>query len=63
LGKEVLKIAETEAVKRGCIYVHLNTFDFQAPEFYKKNGYKIKYQWKDLPKDHIRYEMFKKLIS
>ena len=33
--------AESEAKKRGCHSVHVDTMSWQAPEFYKKHGYKI----------------------
>jgi hypothetical protein len=32
---------EEEAKKKGCKLVHLDTYSFQAPEFYKKQGYDI----------------------
>ena len=38
-GKKLLVAAEQEAVKNGCIFSLLDTWDFQAEEFYKKNGY------------------------
>ncbi|WP_272899885.1 GNAT family N-acetyltransferase [Tolypothrix bouteillei] len=37
-GDALLATAEQEAVKRGCQYVYLDTFSFQAPEFYRKQG-------------------------
>ncbi|MBE2223874.1 MAG: GNAT family N-acetyltransferase [Anaerolineae bacterium] len=45
LGEKMLAMAEQEAVQRGCTTVHLDTFEFQAPRFYEKYGYK---QWGEL---------------
>ena len=39
-GKQLLDAAEREAVKNGCVFSAVDTFDFQAEEFYLKNGYK-----------------------
>ena len=39
LGRRVLEAAEGEAKGRGCKFAKLETFSFQAPEFYKKSGY------------------------
>ena len=40
IGSKILMQAEKIAKARGCKYVFLDTFSFQAPEFYKKHGYK-----------------------
>jgi len=39
-GKQLLDTAEREAVKNGCVFSAVDSFDFQAEEFYLKNGYK-----------------------
>ena len=39
LGARLLRAAEATARDRGCIGVCLDTFDFNAPGFYKKFGY------------------------
>jgi GNAT superfamily N-acetyltransferase len=39
LGSEILRVAEAEAVKIGCRAAVLDTFSFQAPDFYEKRGY------------------------
>jgi GNAT superfamily N-acetyltransferase len=38
-GAKLLKRTEEEAVKRGVKHAFLDTFTFQAPGFYEKNGY------------------------
>lgn len=39
-GKQLLDMAEKEAVKNNCIFSIVDTMDFQAENFYRKNGYK-----------------------
>jgi GNAT superfamily N-acetyltransferase len=39
LGSRLIAEAERRARKRGSILIHLNTFSFQAPGFYEKQGY------------------------
>ncbi|HHA18874.1 MAG TPA: GNAT family N-acetyltransferase [Methylophaga sp.] len=60
-GNQLLQKAENEAIKRGCNHAHLDTHDFQAVEFYKKNGYTICGQLDDLPKGYNRYLLKKDL--
>lgn len=38
-GTQLLDTAEQEAVKNGCSFSAVDTFDFQAEEFYLKHGY------------------------
>ncbi len=38
-GTKLLDAVEGEAIKNGCIYSLVDTWDFQAEEFYLKNGY------------------------
>ncbi|HEY2701495.1 MAG TPA: GNAT family N-acetyltransferase [Pseudonocardiaceae bacterium] len=40
LGRELLRQAENEAVRRGCRAGFLYTISFQAPEFYRRNGWR-----------------------
>jgi GNAT superfamily N-acetyltransferase len=42
IGSKLLKDAETEALRRGCEYAHLDTMSFQALGFYKKKKYRVK---------------------
>lgn len=61
-GQQFLQEAEKEAIKRGCKHAHLDSHDFQAVEFYKKNGYIIAGQLDDLPEGYTRYLMKKDLV-
>lgn len=38
-GTQLLKTAEDEAIKNGCRFSLVDTWSFQAKEFYLKNGY------------------------
>jgi GNAT superfamily N-acetyltransferase len=40
LGSRLIKEAERRARRRGSRLIHLNTFSFQAPGFYEKQGYR-----------------------
>ena len=40
LGRQLMAMAEAEAVRRGCTGAFLNTIQFQAPGFYQKLGYR-----------------------
>ncbi len=40
-GTQLMKLAEQEAKRNACDFVHLDTFSFQALPFYQKLGYTI----------------------
>ena len=60
-GKELLSQAEEEARQRGAMHAYLDTFSFQAPGFYQKQGYEVFGQLDDFPTGHQRYFCKKKL--
>ena len=39
LGQRMLETAEAEAVRRGCTVMQLSTHSYQAPAFYRRQGY------------------------
>jgi GNAT superfamily N-acetyltransferase len=60
-GKALLQAAEREAQRRGCHHVLLDTFDFQAREFYERLGYGVFGSLADFPRGHVRFFMRKTL--
>ena len=60
-GKQLLELAEEEARKRGAKNAYLDTFSFQAPNFYKKHGYYFFGELQNFPPGHQRYFLQKKL--
>lgn len=61
LGAMLLKQIENEALKYQCTVIHLDTFDFQAKDFYIKYGYEIFGILDDCPQNHKRYFLKKHL--
>ncbi|MFS9140515.1 GNAT family N-acetyltransferase [Streptococcus infantis] len=49
IGSQLLQQVESEAKKRNCRYVFVNTYQFQAPAFYQKHGYQEVFTLKDYP--------------
>ena len=49
IGSQLLQRAESEAKKRNCRFAFVNTYQFQAPAFYQKYGYKEVFTLKDYP--------------
>lgn len=63
IGKELLNKVENYAKDIGCTFIHLDTFSFQAIDFYKKCGYSIFAVLEDYPDNIMRYYLKKPLIS
>lgn len=61
LGKELLMKIENLAKEKGCYLVILDTFSFQAPEFYKSLGYKVFGTVNDFPKGDRQFHLEKRL--
>jgi GNAT superfamily N-acetyltransferase len=60
-GHRLLVKAEEEARRRGARNVYLDTFSFQAPEFYERHGYKTFGLLQEFPPGHQRYFLTKPL--
>ncbi len=63
LGKQMMASAEAEALRRGCQHAHVDTMDFQAPDFYLRLGYEIWGVLEDLPPGHRRIFLKKALTN
>lgn len=62
VGSALLRAAERVAAERGCKYIKLGTFDFQAQPLYEKNGYAVCGVLEDCPAPgHTHYDMIKQL--
>lgn len=61
-GKKLLEEAEKISREKNCSFIKLNTFSFQAPDFYKKYGYKIIAVIENAPNDYKHYYLLKELL-
>ena len=61
LGTKLVLAAEEEAKLRGCVGSTLDTFSFQALDFYKKLGYEVLGTLDNYSNNHQRYYLHKKL--
>ncbi len=61
IGSEILQQAEMTAKERGCKFVFLDTFSFQAPLFYTKHGYQEAIVLEEYPLTGKRYYFTKNL--
>jgi GNAT superfamily N-acetyltransferase len=60
-GHRLLTRAEEEARQRGATSAFLDTFSFQAPDFYRQHGYQVFGELRDFPPGHQRYYLTKRL--
>jgi GNAT superfamily N-acetyltransferase len=60
-GHQLLEAIEQEGRQRGARHAYLDTFTFQAPEFYKKHGYEVFGVLRDFPPGQERIYLTKKL--
>ena len=55
IGSKLLERAENEAKNRNCRFAFVNTYQFQAPDFYLSHGYKEVFALQDYPYTGQRY--------
>lgn len=60
-GSRLIKEAERHARRRGSRLIHVNTYSFQAPGFYKKQGYRRFGGISGSPQGESRYFYVKRL--
>ncbi len=60
-GHRLLTHAEDEARQRGAKNAYLDTFSFQAPDFYKQHSYQVFGELQNFPPGHQRYFLTKQL--
>lgn len=61
LGRLLLAAVEQQARERGCRWAKLNTWEFQAPDFYARCGYETYGREADHPPGHTNHLMRKNL--
>nr|WP_314529395.1 GNAT family N-acetyltransferase [uncultured Pseudomonas sp.] len=63
LGSRLMRMAEDHAREKGCLGIWLDTFEFQAPGFYRKMGYSEFGHIADYPPGHKRFFFQKRMID
>lgn len=63
LGSELMRTAENEALKLGCLQAMVDTFSFQALPFYQKQGYNLKMTLDDFPEKGIQRHYLTKVLG
>ena len=61
VAQQLMSMAETHAKEVGVLGMHLKTYAFQAPEFYKKCGFENAGTIEDLPEGYALHFMKKNL--
>jgi len=61
VGARLLSLFEAAARQRGCRLVYLDTFTFQAPDFYLKQGYETACRFDGFPGGISKFVMRKTL--
>lgn len=60
-GHRLLARAEQLARSRGCNFAMLDTFEFEARDFYEAHGYVVQSQTNNFPAGHTHYHLTKVL--
>jgi GNAT superfamily N-acetyltransferase len=62
IGSRLMAMAEEWAREKHCVGIWLDTFDFQAPEFYRSLGFSEFGTIDDYPPGHRRFYFQKRLV-
>lgn len=62
LGSTLLAKIESAACSRGCTSSHLDTFSYQAKDFYENRGYEVFARLEDYPSGYERIFLRKALV-
>ena len=63
LGSRLIGAAEAEARQRSCFAAQVCTFNFQAPDFYRRLGYSVFAVQPDMPPGHSTSFLRKLLVA
>lgn len=61
IGSQLMQKVQESATQKGCSLMHLDTFDFQAKDFYLKHGFEVFGILEDCPPGHSRFYLKKKV--
>jgi GNAT superfamily N-acetyltransferase len=61
LGTALLRAFEARAAERGCQLVYLETFSFQAPDFYRRGGYETVHASAHFPHGIVKHLMQRRI--
>ncbi len=62
IGRRLMAAFEAQAAAHGCSHVFLETFSFQAPDFYRALGYMPAYENRLYPHGIAKFHMVKALL-
>ena len=60
-GHQLLQHIEELGRSHGCKFSKLDTFEFEAREFYENHGYTVQSQTENFPDGHTQYHLTKQL--
>lgn len=61
VGSQLMQAFEAAARAHGCTQVFLETFSFQAPQFYRRRGYLVAWEQTGYPHGIVRLHLHKAL--
>lgn len=62
-GNSLMDAAEKKGIEMGCKFAMLDTFEFEAREFYEARGYSVMSQTDNFPEGHTHFHLSKPLSS